>query len=61
MDFSATAPMDLQQNNFFAGDVKVMSSTDNAYSSHLGAIGANNNEASMFHNHVPINVTSKFP
>lgn len=43
------------------GDVEVQSSIDSSYTSHSGAIGISNNEASTAMKHKPLNLTSRFP
>jgi hypothetical protein len=61
-------PLDLSNPNFPGGDVVLLKAdkvfepakTDSAYSSHLGAIGANNNVATR-QNLMPFNITDKFP
>lgn len=65
MTLNNTATVSNFTQNFLSGDVVVIaspivnSSIDSSYSSRLGAIGTNGNEAS--HMNMPMNLTSKFP
>jgi hypothetical protein len=72
IDFTGSVksnPLDLNNQNFLGGDVVLLKAdkvfepakVDSSYSSHLGAIGGNKNEASLHQPILPLNITNKFP
>ncbi|WP_040294959.1 hypothetical protein [Beggiatoa alba] len=52
---------DAFMKDLLIGDVKIQANIDSSYTSHLGAIGANNNEASNHYPLLPMNMTAFFP